>query len=109
QEVDKTLEHLNRQAKAAERWQKLKGEHARVEAELKALSLKAQDAELEQKVDALKAIDLEIEKLVAQQREVEAHLEQYRDRQISATDHFNQVQGEVYRVGGEIARVEQQI
>jgi chromosome segregation protein len=109
QEVEKTLEHLNRQAKAAERWQKLKGEHARVEAELKALSLKAQDAELEQKVAALKAIDLEIEKITAQQREVEAHLEQYRDRQISATDHFNQVQGEVYRVGGEIARVEQQI
>ena len=109
QEVDKTIEHLNRQAKAAERWQKLKGEHARIEAELKALSLKAQDAELEQKVDALKAIDLEIEKLVAQQRQVEAHLEQYRDRQISATDHFNSVQGEVYRVGGEIARVEQQI
>ncbi len=109
QEVEKTLEHLNRQAKAAERWQKLKGEHARVEAELKALSLKAQDAELEAKVEALKAIDLEIEKLVTQQREVEAHLEQYRDRQVAATDHFNSVQGEVYRVGGEIARVEQQI
>ena len=63
QEVEKTLEHLNRQAKAAERWQKLKGEHARVEAELKALSLKAQDAELEAKVEALKAIDLEIEEI----------------------------------------------
>jgi chromosome segregation protein len=109
QEVEKTLEHLNRQAKAAERWQKLKAEHARIEAELKALSLKAQDAELEGKVSALKAIELEIEKIVAQQREVEAHLEQYRDRQIAATDHFNSVQAEVYRVGGEIARVEQQI
>jgi chromosome segregation protein len=109
QEVDKTLEHLNRQAKAAERWQKLKNEHARIEAELKALSLKAQEAELAAQGDAVRAIELEIEKLAAEQAQVESQLETFRDRQVAAADGFNRVQGEVYRIGGEIARVEQQI
>ena len=74
-EVEKTLEHLNRQARAAERWQKLKAAHARVEAELKALSLKAHEAELAGRTEALKALELEIEKHVAEQRHVEAQLE----------------------------------
>jgi chromosome segregation protein len=108
-EVEKTLEHLNRQARAAERWQKLKAGHARVEAELKALSLKAHEAELAGKSGALKALELEIEKQVAEQRRVEAQLEGFRERQVVATDGFNKVQAEVYRVGSEIARVEQQI
>ena len=108
-EVEKTLEHLNRQARAAERWQKLKAGHARVEAELKALSLKAHEAELAGKTGALKALETEIEKHVAEQRHVEAQLEGFRERQLAATDQFNRVQAEVYRVGSEIARVEQQI
>ena len=103
------LEHLNRQARAAERWQKLKAGHARVEAELKALSLKAHEAELAGKTEALQALELEIEKHVAEQRHVEAQLEGFRERQLAATDQFNRVQAEVYRVGSEIARVEQQI
>ncbi len=36
-EVDKQLEHLNRQARAAERWKALKNEQTRKEAELRAL------------------------------------------------------------------------
>jgi chromosome segregation protein len=109
QEVDKNLDHLNRQARAAERWQKLKEESAQVEAELKALSLRALDAELDARTASLRAVELEIERLTARQREVEAQLETFRDRQVSATDEFNRVQGEAYRIGAEIARVEQQI
>ncbi|HVF34197.1 MAG TPA: AAA family ATPase, partial [Candidatus Saccharimonadia bacterium] len=108
-EVEKTLEHLNRQARAAERYQKLKAEAARIEAELKALNLRAQQAALESKSQEIAAIELEIEKIVAEQRQVEAKLERFRERQVEATDAFNGVQSEVYRVGGEIARVEQQI
>ncbi|MCE3002496.1 MAG: chromosome segregation protein SMC [Xanthomonadaceae bacterium] len=109
QEVEKNLDHLNRQARAAERWQKLKAESARVEAELKALSLKAQEMELDARGAALRESESEIERITAEQRAVEAQLETFRDRQIAASDRFNAVQAEVYRVGGEIARVEQQI
>ena len=109
QEVDKNLDHLNRQARNAERWQKLKAEAARVEAELRALSLKAEDDAVAAGVAAVSATQLEIDRVTADQREVEARIEAFRDRQIVASDAFNKVQGEVYRVGAEIARVEQQI
>jgi chromosome segregation protein len=109
QEVEKTLDHLNRQARAAERWQKMKAEASRVEAELKALSLKAQEQELDARGAALRETELEIERVTAEQRQVEAQLETFRDRQIAASDRFNAVQAEVYRIGAEIARVEQQI
>lgn len=109
QEVDKNLEHLNRQARNAERWQKLKAEAARVEAELRALSLKAEDEAVSAASAAVAATELDIERVTASQREVEARIEALRARQIEAADAFNKVQGEVYRVGAEIARVEQQI
>ena len=109
QEVDKQLEHLNRQAKQAERYQKLKEEHARVDAELKALHLRSLQGELDARGTALRQIELRVEQLTAEQRAIEARLEEERGKQIEATDHFNAVQGELYRVGGEIARVEQQI
>jgi chromosome segregation protein len=109
QEVDKNLDHLNRQARNAERWQKLKAEAARVEAELRALSLKAEDEAVAASAAAVSATQVEIDRVTADQREVEARIEAFRDRQVAASDAFNKVQGEVYRVGAEIARVEQQI
>ena len=109
QEVEKNLDHLNRQAKAAARYQRLQAESARVEAELRALNLKAQEALLAEKTGAVTAIAIEIERVVAEQRQVEARLEEFRSRQVAATDRFNEVQAEVYRTGGDIARIEQQI
>ncbi len=109
QEVDKNLDHLNRQARAAERWQKLKEESARVEAELKALSLRALEAEINARTLSLRAVELEIERLTACQREIEARIETMRESQVKATDSFNRVQGEAYRIGAELARIEQQI
>ncbi len=109
QEVDKQLDHLNRQAKQAERYQKLKEEHARVDAELKALHLRSLQGELDARGQALRQIEQRSDQLTTEQRAIEARLEDERGKQIEATDHFNAVQGELYRVGGEIARVEQQI
>ncbi|MBP7622882.1 MAG: chromosome segregation protein SMC, partial [Xanthomonadales bacterium] len=109
QEVDKQLDHLNRQAKQAERYQKLKEEHARVDAELKALHLRNLQGELDARGQALRQIEQRSDQLTTEQRAIEARLEDERGKQIEATDHFNAVQGELYRVGGEIARVEQQI
>ncbi len=108
-EVDKQIDHLNRQARAAERWQKLKAEAARVEAELKALALKKQELDYQQRNDEIAALELTIEKGVSELRAVEAKLEAFRERQNSATERFNEVQAQVYRVGADIARVEQQI
>jgi chromosome segregation protein len=109
EEVDKQLEHLNRQAKAAARWQELKTEQTKKEAELRGLHYRVIATELEGHGDALREAETGIEKRVADQRQVEAQLETLRETYQSATDHLNGVQAEVYRVGGDIARIEQQI
>jgi chromosome segregation protein len=109
EEVDKQLEHLNRQAKAATRWQTLKDEQTRREAEMRGLHYRAIATELESQNSELRHAETGIEGLVADQRQVEAQIENHREQHQSAGEHLNRVQGEVYRVGGEIARVEQQI
>ena len=108
-EVDKQLEHLNRQAKAAARWQELKAEQKQKEAELRALNYRAIANEVEGQGSALRQAELEIEKFVADQRQIEAQLEASRERHHAANEHLGLVQGEVYKVGADIARVEQQI
>ncbi|NUO72430.1 MAG: chromosome segregation protein SMC [Frateuria sp.] len=108
-EVDKQLEHLNRQARAAERWKALKEEQTRKEAELRALEYRALNGQHEGEGQGLSAAEIEIEKQLAGQRQIEAQLESVRERHTSATEHLNEVQAEVYKVGAEIARVEQQV
>ncbi|HVH34994.1 MAG TPA: chromosome segregation protein SMC [Tahibacter sp.] len=108
-EVDKQLEHLNRQAKAAARWQELKAEQKQKEAELRALNYRAIADEVAGQGSALRQAEIEIEKFVADQRQIEAQLEASRERHHVATEHLGLVQGEVYKVGADIARVEQQI
>ncbi|GAA0697404.1 chromosome segregation protein SMC [Dyella marensis] len=108
-EVDKQLEHLNRQARAAERWKALKEEQTRKEAELRALEYRGLKSQHDGEGAGLSAAEIEIEKRVAAQRHVEAQLESVRERHTAANEHLGQVQGEVYKVGAEIARVEQQV
>jgi chromosome segregation protein len=108
-EVGKQLEHLKRQARTAERWQALKQEQKKKEAEVKALHLRAAQAELEGHSAALHKGELAIEQHLAEQRHCEAALEAGREKHAAASEHMNSVQAEVYRVGAEIARVEQQI
>ena len=108
-EVDKQLDHLNRQARAAERWKALKEEQNRREAEMRALEYRALQRQGDGEGDSLRQAELEIERHLAQQRQVEAQLEGIRDTHHSASEHLNTVQADVYKVGAEIARVEQQV
>jgi chromosome segregation protein len=109
EEVDKQLEHLKRQARAAERYTRLKEEQRQLDARLKALGYRALESERSQAARALRETELEIEKLLADQRAVEARIEAQRAEQTQAGERLNKAQAEVYRVGGDIARVEQQI
>lgn len=108
-EVDKQLEHLKRQARAAERWQAFQTQHKRKEAELKAVTLREARAELDSQSGTLRKAELAIEEKLAEQRQRETRIETGRETHHAATEHLNAVQGEVYKVGAEIARVEQQI
>ncbi len=108
-EVDKQLEHLHRQARAAERWKTLKADQAHQEAALQALEYRALKTRHADEGVGLSAAETEIEKQLASQRQIEAQIETLRERHTGANDHLNAVQAQVYRVGAEIARVEQQV
>ncbi|MEO7917764.1 MAG: chromosome segregation protein SMC [Dokdonella sp.] len=108
-EVEKQLEHLNRQARAAERWKGLKADQLKKEAELKAMTLREAQGELATRSSDLRTAETGIEETLAGQREREAQIEASRTRHTAASEQLNAVQGEVYRVGADIARVEQQI
>ena len=108
-EVDKQLEHLNRQARAAERWKSLKEEQTRKEAEQRALEYRSLKGQHDAEGAGLSRHETGIEKQLADQRHTEAQLETVRERHGDASEHLNQVQADVYKVGAEIARVEQQV
>ncbi|GAB3038203.1 chromosome segregation protein SMC [Oleiagrimonas citrea] len=109
EEVEKQLEHLNRQARAAERWKGYKEEQKRKQAELQALEYRGVRRKHESQGEGLRKSELEIEKFVAEQSELQARIESTREHHHAANEHMNEVQGEVYRIGAEIARVEQQV
>lgn len=109
EEVEKQLDHLNRQARAAERWQKLKDERALREAELRALNYRAVSAQLATHRQALREAETALEGKLAAQRHLEAEIESGREAHQQHSEALNAVQAEVYQVGAELARVEQQI
>ncbi len=108
-EVEKQLEHLNRQARAAERWKKLKEERTHREAELRALSYRALSARHEALQQALREAETTLDGRLAEQRHLEARIESGREQHQQHVEAMNAVQAEVYRIGAELARVEQQI
>ncbi|MFN2301229.1 MAG: chromosome segregation protein SMC [Gammaproteobacteria bacterium] len=108
-ELEKQLAHLNRQARAAERYKELKVDERRVRAELLALRWRALDAGLAERRKAISERETALEAAIADQRKAEATIEHAREGHTEANDAFNAVQGRFYAVGAEIARAEQGI
>jgi chromosome segregation protein len=108
-EIEKQLTHLKRQATAAARYKELKSEQRRVHAELLALRLKSLRAELERQEAGLGEKQQALEAALAAQRGLESDTEQLRGALAERNEALNAVQGDYYRVGAEIARLEQSI
>lgn len=109
EEVDKQLAHLQRQAKAAERYKELKTEERRVSAEMLALRLQKLRADAEIHERALRERQLALEAAVTAQNSVDTEIEKLRVDVADRNERFSSVQGDYYRIGAEIARQEQDI
>jgi len=109
EEVEKQIKHLDRQAKTAERYGRYKEEERRTSAELLALRAQDLDSRANEGATHLSEQKTRLEAAIAEQRSLEASLEDSRIRQGERTDEFNVVQGRYYKVGSEIARLEQSI
>jgi chromosome segregation protein len=108
-EIDKQLQHLNRQAKTAEKYKTFKEDERQHKAELLAIRLRDldKDAVIQQK--AIHERETALEAAKAAQQSIETSMEKDREQHIDATDAFNQVQTRFYGLGSDIARDEQAI
>jgi chromosome segregation protein len=109
EEVEKQIKHLDRQAKTAKRFERLKDDERRTAAELLALRLRGLDQRANDSQKVLSEKETALEAEIARQRKFEAEIEQLRAAQGDRSDEFNEVQARYYKAGSEIARLEQTI
>jgi chromosome segregation protein len=109
EEVEKQIKHLDRQAKTAERYGRYKDDERRTAAELLALRIKGLDDHAANADRELAERKTRLEAAIAEQRKLESGIEELRVKQTERNDEFNAVQARYYKVGSEIARLEQSI
>jgi chromosome segregation protein len=109
EEVTKHLDKLKRQANAAERYKKLKARYRDDEARLMALRWRELRTRAQADEQALREVENRLQSALSEQRAAEKELESLRQSQHEARDAVAGVQGELYEVAGEIARIEQDI
>src|SRR4026209_1392032 len=109
EEIEKQLTHLQKQSKDAERYKNLKAEQRKVNAELLALRLKALRDEVGHHEHDLRDKQIGLEAAIAAQRSAETSIEKLRVELAERNERFSVVQGAYYKVGAEIARLEQSL
>jgi chromosome segregation protein len=109
EEIEKQLDKLKRQSRAAARYKELKEEERQVTAELLALRYNAMHEESSTREQAIQERELAMQAELAEQRRIEAELEKLRDSLTGANESFNTVQGHYYKLGADVARIEQAI
>lgn len=109
EEMEKQLAHLNRQAKAAEKFKTFKETERRITAELILLRLKQVQADIVKRQDIINQNAITHQAKLAEQRSLENKIEAQREAHSNANNAFNKVQADFYKTGSEISRLEQTI
>lgn len=108
-ELARQVDHLERQAKAAERYLQLQKERTRCEGLLRALALRALNAERDAAARAVRDAERTDERLTAALVSIEQALAREQEAQRERLDALSAAQAEAFRIASEIASVEQQI
>jgi chromosome segregation protein len=108
-ELGRQLQHLQRQAQAAEKYSEFKTEERTFKAQLQALQWQGLDQRLKSSKHEIGELDIKLESVVAEHRQVDARIEELRVSHTEASDSFNEVQARYYSLGAEVARIEQTI
>jgi len=107
EELGKQLQHLEKQARDAEKYKECKLEERTLRAQLHALRWRSLDQQVQQHEASIRELAVKLEAGLAAQREYEAALVRDREVQFTLSDEFNQVQSRYYALGSDIARVQQ--
>lgn len=109
EEIAGHLNRLKRQANAAERYRKLKIEQRILESNLLALQWASLQNDVQFGRSGLALQETAMQEQLAEQRATEARMEAIHQQQAGASEAFNGVQGELYSIGSDIARLEQAV
>ena len=108
-ELGRQLGRLERQAKAAEKYAEYKKQERQLTVELLALRWRDYDQSGQQQKQIIGQLELEHEKLVTARSACDTAIEKLRSDYTQATDLFNEIQANFYKIGGEVTRLEQAI
>ncbi len=109
EEVEKQIRHLQRQAATAKRYQGLKEEQRKLQAELLALRLQSLDTEAAAREQSTSQCESAMHAVIAELREVEAGIERMRADQAGRSDALGVIQARFYEAGAVVSKVEQNI
>lgn len=108
-ELEKQLNHLQRQANAAERYKVLKQEERLLKAQIHALRWQALSSQLTQQVEIIAEYEARLAEALTNQQQLEETLVAQREQQTVATNESNEIQAKYYELGSEITRLEQSL
>jgi chromosome segregation protein len=108
-ELGRQLGRLERQAKAAEKYAEYKKQERQLTVELLALRWRDYDQSGQQQKQIIGQLELEHEKVVTARSACDTAIEKLRSDFTQASDSFNEIQANFYKIGGEVARLEQAI
>ncbi|MGO1462942.1 MAG: chromosome segregation protein SMC [Marinobacter sp.] len=109
EELGRQLQHLERQAAAAEKYKSYKHDERQKKAELTVLRWQSLDNDLQIWRDKIRNTELELEKQLTGRISLETSLESLRDSHQERSEHFNRAQARYYEAGADIARIEQSL
>ena len=108
-ELEKQIKHLDRQAKAAGRYRRLKTEETSLTAGLYALRFGALERQLAEHQTNIQQLEVAYERSAALQQGLDTEIESGRQQHADSSESFNEVQGRYYQLGADIARIEEAI
>ncbi len=108
-ELGRQLGRLERQAKSAEKYAEYKKEERQFAAELLALKWRGYDKSASQQKQLIGELEIDQERILTQRSACDTAIEKLRTQSTDLGDAFNEVQARFYKVGGDVARIEQAI
>lgn len=108
-ELQRQLDHLQKQAQAAEKFQNLKTEERLLKAQLLTLRVKSLQEQWQMQETQISEQSLHLEALQTQLQSLETQREQQQILHTECNDQLQEVQKEYYQLNTEVARVEQSL
>jgi chromosome segregation protein len=109
EELERQLQHLQRQAKAAERYKEYKQQERDTRAQLNTIRWRDFDLEVNRAQQQIRELEVKLEAAIASTRSFEAEIEAQRDANVDIQETHQKIQASYYSLGSEISKIEQSI